>query len=507
MVLTIDLGGDRLSSLNSTIDLDIHASAQVLIPENTGLTDAACIEKLLKSQDLWVFQTPELKLYISVNIDASIVLSASTFASSVGEMMCSSKLWSDLGLVALFRSYSHLHYGDVTSFKLIIGIQRDLSQSKTKPTRKTTLFDYLDDIHPPDYIKTVYLSTVNASMTFTPKNETAQLYILNADSLANPDSVVGDYCYMNYIIKSTQDAISFDPQPDLYTNNSDNTQTTSFIDELEGLLESEQSSPLPTPTEESFEKISPNEQREQLNNLFTISLEALLFGRTAPSNQSDLQSKKRQPLSQLAPSVFNPNYHREMSQRSTLIPSITKSLSSILKLRNHQSLQSKLGKLNNRNTLHPTGVNIDTNSVRNTISASLFRIAQKQLYMPQASRKLRFQASSPNPQCKDQPSPVEGKMYGEPGYSSDGEEELLGLSEPDESSSCAMLSTTTAAAPSSSCGSLPFSQDDYEDDDDDIMSDRSDEDDIIPTLFSDDMVEFEGFGDDHDDDDMLCSSF
>ncbi|RAH61907.1 hypothetical protein BO85DRAFT_412671 [Aspergillus piperis CBS 112811] len=495
MVLTIDLGEDRLSSLNSTIDLNIHASAQVLIPEDTGLTDAACIERLLKSQDLWVFQTPELKLYISVNIDASIVLSASTFASSVGEMMCSSKVFS----WSASESYSHLHYGDVTSFKLIIGIQRDLSQSKTRPTRKTTLFDYLDHIHPPDYIKTVFLSTVNASMTFTSKNETAQLYILNADSLANPDSV-GDYCYMNYIIKNTQDTISFGPQPDLYTNNSDNTQTTSFIDELEGLLKSEQSSPLPIPTEESFEKISPNGQREQLNNLFTIGLEALLFGRTAPSNQSDLQSKKRQPLSQLAPSVFNPNYHREMSQRSTLIPSITKSLSSILKLPNHQSLQSKLGKLNNGNTLHPTGANIDTNSIRNTISASLFRIAQKQLYKPQASRKLRFQAPPPNPQCEDQPSPVEERMYGEPGYSSDGEEELLGFSEPDESSSCAMLSTTTAAAPSSSCGSLPFSQDD-------IMSNGFSEDDIIPTLFSDDMVEFEGFGDDHDDDDMLCSSF
>lgn len=216
------------------------------------------------------------------------------------------KLWSDLGLVALFRSYSHLHYGDVTSFKLIIGIQRDLSQSKTRPTRKTTLFDYLDDIHPPDYIKTVYLSTVNASMTFTPKNETAQLYILNTDTLTKPDSV-GNYCYMNYILKSTQDTISFDPQPDLYTYNPGNTQATSFIDELEGLLESEQS-PL-TPTE-SFQNIPAKEQREQLNNLFTIGLEALLFGCTAPSNQSDLQSKKRQPLSQLAPSVFNPNYHR-----------------------------------------------------------------------------------------------------------------------------------------------------------------------------------------------------
>ncbi|RAK86623.1 hypothetical protein BO79DRAFT_270176 [Aspergillus costaricaensis CBS 115574] len=506
MVLTIDLGEDRLSSLDSTIDLNIHASAQVLIPDDTGLTDAACIERLLKSQDLWVFQTPELELCISINIDASMVLSVSTFASSVGEMMCSYKVfsWSASELSRL--SYSHLHYGNVTSFKLIIGIQRDLKQSKTRPTRKTMLFDYLDNIHPPDYIKSVYLSTVNASMSFTTQAENAQLYILNTGSLTKTDPV-GDYYYMDYILNSTQDTILFGPQPDLYTNYSDNTQATTFIDELEGLLESEQSSPLPIPTEESSEEIPPNEQRGQLNNLFMIGLEALLFGCTTPTSQGDPQSKKLQPLSQIAPSVFTPNYHREMNQRSTLIPSITKSLSSILKLPNHQSLQSKLGKLKNNNTSQSATANTDTNNIRNTISASLFRIAQKQLYKPQASRKLRFQSPPPNPQCKDQPSPVEERMYEEPGYSSDGEEELLGFSEPDESSSCAMLSTTTAAAPPSSCGSLPFSQDDYEDDDEEIMSDRFSEDDVTYTLFSDDVVEFEGFGDDHDDDDMLCSSF
>ncbi|PYH73905.1 uncharacterized protein BO88DRAFT_441012 [Aspergillus vadensis CBS 113365] len=497
MVLTLDLGEDRLSSLDSTIDLNIHASTQVLIPDDTGLTDAACIGRLLKSQDLWVFQTPELKLCISIYISASIALSVSAFASSVGEMMCSSKVFS-------WSASDHLHYDNVTSFKLIIGIQKDLRQSKTRPTRKTTLFDYLDNIHPPDYIKTVYLSTVNASMSFTTRDETAQLYILDTtDSLTEPDSV-GDYCYMNYILKSTQDGVLLNPQPDLYTIDFDSTHATSFIDELEGLLESEQSPHTPT---ESFEAIPPKEQREQLYNLFSVGLESLLFGRTASINQSVLHSKKLQPLSQLAPSVFNPNYHREIGQRSALIPSITKSLSSILKLTNHQSLQSKLGKLNNRDTLHPTTANTDTNNIENTISASLFRIAQKQLYKPQASRKLRFQAPSPNPQCKDQPSPVEERMYGEPDYSSDEEEELLGYSEPDESSSCAMLSTTTAAAPSSSCGSLPFSQDDYDDDDDDIMSNRSDEDDIIHTLVSDDMVELEGLEDGYGDDDMLCSSF
>lgn len=94
MTLTLVLGDDRLSSLDSIIDLNMHASAQVLIPEDTGLTDATCIKRLLESQDLWVSHAPELKLYISISVGASMALSASSFSSQIGEMLCSSKVFS-----------------------------------------------------------------------------------------------------------------------------------------------------------------------------------------------------------------------------------------------------------------------------------------------------------------------------------------------------------------------------------------------------------------------------
>ncbi|GJP87800.1 IKI3 family protein [Aspergillus niger] len=404
----------------------MHASAQVLIPEDTGLTDATCIKRLLESQDLWVSHAPELKLYISISVGASMALSASSFSSQIGEMLCSSKeltigflikLWSDLGLVALFKSCNHFHYSDLTSFELIIGIRRDLKQSsKTKSARKTALFDHLDDVQTPVHIQTVNLSTVNAFMSFTSKTESAQLYILDTDSLTKPN-LVGDYYYKNYILKHTQDTIFFGPQQSVYKESSEDTQVTSFVDELEELHESEQVSSLLTPQEGFFERASPAGQHEQLYDLFKVGLESLLFGRTSSTNHSDLQNKTLQPLSQIAPSVFSPNYH------------------------------------------------------------------------------------------KDQPSQIGERVSRDLIYSSDGEEELLRFSEPDEDSSCAMLSTTTAAAPSSSCGSLPFSQDDCEDENDDIMSDRFSGNDMDHTLFSDDMAEFEEFGDDNDDDDMLCGSF
>ncbi|GKZ58327.1 hypothetical protein AnigIFM49718_004142 [Aspergillus niger] len=396
----------------------MHASAQVLIPEDTGLTDATCIKRLLESQDLWVSHAPELKLYISISVGASMALSASSFSSQIGEMLCSSKLWSDLGLVALFKSCNHFHYSDLTSFELIIGIRRDLKQSsKTKSARKTALFDHLDDVQTPVHIQTVNLSTVNAFMSFTFKTESPQLYILDTDSLTKPN-LVGDYYYKNYILKHTQDTIFFGPQQSVYKENSEDTQVTSFVDELEELHESEQVSSLLTPQEGFFEGASPAGQHEQLYDLFKVGLESLLFGPTSSTSRSDPQNRTLQPLSQIAPSVFSPNYH------------------------------------------------------------------------------------------KDQPSQIGERVSRDLIYSPDGDEELLRFSEPDENSSCAMLSTTTAAAaPSSSCGSLPFSQDDCEDGNDDIMSDRFSGNDMDYTLFSDDMAEFEEFGDDNDDDDMLCGSF
>lgn len=201
----------------------------------------------------------------------------------------------------------------MTSFELIIGIRRDLEQSsKTKSARKTALFDHLDDVQTPVHIQTVNLSTVNAFMSFTSKTESAQLYILDTDSLTKPN-LVGDYYYKNYILKHTQDTIFFGPQQSVYKESSEDTQVTSFVDELEELHESEQVSSLLTPQEGFFERASPAGQHEQLYDLFKVGLESLLFGRTSSTNHSDLQNKTLQPLSQIAPSVFSPNYHKVSS--------------------------------------------------------------------------------------------------------------------------------------------------------------------------------------------------
>lgn len=84
-----------------------------------------------------------------------------------------------------------------------------------------------------------------------------------------------------------------------------------------------------------------------------------------------------------------------MNQRAQLIPSIAKSITSLLKTTRNRNKASDLQKLHpkqpktNQEDLHPQ-LNTDTTDLRDAIKTSLWRIAQTQLYNPQAALKLHF---------------------------------------------------------------------------------------------------------------------
>ena len=84
-----------------------------------------------------------------------------------------------------------------------------------------------------------------------------------------------------------------------------------------------------------------------------------------------------------------------MNQRAQLIPSIAKSITSLLKTTRNRNKASDLQKLHpkqpktNQEDLHPQP-NTDTTDLRDAIKTSLWRIAQTQLYNPQAALKLYF---------------------------------------------------------------------------------------------------------------------
>ncbi|PWY93719.1 hypothetical protein BO94DRAFT_460289 [Aspergillus sclerotioniger CBS 115572] len=424
----------------STISLTLHASAQILPSDGSSPANPSHIERQLRSNDLWISQTPELNFIVSI---------------------------------------------------------------------PDTVLGYNDIIHPPSSIPSVLLSSIKVSLSFAHNEEHAQVYI--PTSMAKPE-IPEDQYRTGYISilpydEHKQDMLLFGLEQKK-PEDSEDTETPTFIEELEELHGSEQSSSLLTSHHTTFGRVSPDTRHKELYNLITTGLESLLLGCSEGSYQSE---KGLQSLPQLAPSVFSPGYYREMSQRSQLIPPIAKSISSMLKLPSYQPLIPKLNYLNASSAIQSFPAS-PTNT-RNTIKAALWRIAQKQLYKPQASQNLRLLTPRPLPKSRTRNHPQRWKddiyiggpvapMYNDnirdKEFSPNVDEDLLGFSEPDETS-CEMLST----AFSSSSGSLQFSLgDDDNNGDVDLLPEQLEEDISSQTPFSDDLA-FDGESE-NDDDDMLC---
>lgn len=91
MALTIDLGRSDFCSLGSNLNLTQHATASFVPPPDTGTRESE-LEELLQRGELWVNQTPELKLHICVRVGPDIVRPASKFFSQIGEIFCHSQV-------------------------------------------------------------------------------------------------------------------------------------------------------------------------------------------------------------------------------------------------------------------------------------------------------------------------------------------------------------------------------------------------------------------------------
>ncbi|RHZ57164.1 uncharacterized protein CDV56_103329 [Aspergillus thermomutatus] len=141
----------------------------------------------------------------------------------------------------------------------------------------------------------------------------------------------------------------------------------------------------------------PEEDRDsqihhELDQLLRKGLRSLIVERRGRSDTGTQGSGDRgfQPLSRIVPSVFSLGYREAMNQRSHLIPSIAKSLASILKTTRNPTLQSRI---NDLQALHNPRTEVSSQATgstdfRSAIQTSLWKIAQRQLYDSRASRKL-----------------------------------------------------------------------------------------------------------------------
>ncbi|KAB8246898.1 hypothetical protein BDV35DRAFT_392579 [Aspergillus flavus] len=308
MAYTVDLESNTFNSPKLDLYLTLRASVEILIPVGaTGLRSVENLKNALYSGAIWVDQLPELRLNIHVSAESDLGLPLTILTSQMGDALCNSQCWLELGLGVLFRSCDHWTEKTTTTFRLSFGLRRRPGGPVTAEiSKRPALVESLANAVPPLYAPAFHISTISISMIYSRGNQPLRCitsFTAPENSGVTPrmerpyraDEVVG------HSKGSTPGSI-------LLAN--DTCQVSEFI------------------------------------SLFNLGFSTLVRD-NPPSiyKYPILEKSKLQSLSRIAPSVFSLRYREAMNERSQLIPLIAKSMCSILKSTRNKSLQDKAAAL------------------------------------------------------------------------------------------------------------------------------------------------------------------
>lgn len=419
MALAIDLGRGVFRILDANLTLILNASAEILLDcATTGASDPESLRKLLQNRQIWVTQAPELKLHICLDVEPNLAHPASTFFLQAGDLLRNSKvflqyikschylliewdqIWSDLGLGVLFRSYNYNYEAsDPRRIHLYFGLRKLASRSAhPKIFRVPGTLQNPPEAIPPVGIPTASLSSVTITLEYMSTDETIeymsqQLYTIpttgwddseQSHYLITPPSSQNQYLPP----ESSQEAcLNKDAGPDIKEDVQETNEAW-----------------VPFHCFHSF-KGSP-QCKEDFNKLLDISIRSLITSKPTCIDETIQQEKDEHltHLCRLAPTVFSMGYsevclictppdslqlltcNQAMNQRSQFIPSIAKSLESIIRRSRNPDLHEKISALKSS----PSQSDVPPKEVplRTAIKSSLWRIAQNQLHNPNASRDL-----------------------------------------------------------------------------------------------------------------------
>ncbi|RAK72354.1 uncharacterized protein BO72DRAFT_521031 [Aspergillus fijiensis CBS 313.89] len=363
MEATIDLGRADFHSSDSTLTLTMNASIFIQSRRRPQIAarDMHLIH-LMTMRRAWVAEAPEIKLNISINAHNVSNVTVSTFVPVVGEMLCNAKLWKELGLAIMYKSCEYFDHKTPPSFQLAFGIGRSLIQPAVLPTvsrRVPKAVQASGKPIPPPYIETFSISTVNISLAFMPTDPEVQ---------PHPPAL---------IMSSELDKRDIPEFSD----------TRDFTEELADMDNSPDSTMLSSPPTEPAAG-SCNANHQALHHLLRAGLSYLLIGNSHEQGQTepDPETAQLQSLPRMAPSVFSPGYSEAMSQRSLLITSLVKSLTSMLKRPMNHSLRQIVSSM--KVAYVPDSLPLTAVDAGNILQAAFWTLAQKQLYKAEASHKL-----------------------------------------------------------------------------------------------------------------------
>ncbi|KAF7114344.1 hypothetical protein CNMCM5793_008296 [Aspergillus hiratsukae] len=324
-------------------------------------------------------------MHVVATARAHLHESVPSFVSRVEDIVCKSKLWSDLDLAVLLRSCDRFSGVDnSTTIKLSFGLRRKAGRPSTHRIWRVPISAQHDgDAAPPANIHTAYLSTIKVFLEVYDSNQARQEFFPLAPTL--PISIPPETSIVKFKQWSTIKSLQGFPELPLTQtgclNESMDNSALLFLEELENMGD-----------DHRLEEDRNSQMHREVDQLLRKGLRSLIVERRRRSDTETRSSGDRdlQPLSRLVPSVFSLGYREAMNQRSHLIPSIAKSLASVLKTTRNPTLQSRINDLQALHNPRTEVVSQATGSTdfRAALQTALWKIAQKQLYDPGASRKL-----------------------------------------------------------------------------------------------------------------------
>ncbi|KAF5856290.1 hypothetical protein ETB97_007618 [Aspergillus alliaceus] len=408
MACTVDLGSNTFYSTNFDLDLSLHASAEMLFPERaTPLSSVESLKEAFDSGRIWVEQVPELKLHVQVSAGSGLSYPLSIFASQIGDTVCNSKFWRELGLGVLFKSCDQQFEPiNSTSFHLSFGLRRRPGGSiTTEPSKRLAKIESFPGAVPPPCISTVRISTISISMIYSHRTQHMHHIPSSSTVIANlPEKPRAPSHWMMGVLKV--DPYEHYRMYSLLSNTTITPKDSVLTLPMERHYQGDEYSGY-SQNSPAFSVLWSNgtPQVSEFSSLFNKGLRALLLDKQAKlSKYPMVREHELLSLSRIAPPVFSLGYREAMNERSHLIPLIAKSMCSILKTTRSRSLQDGVDILKASHRRRQDGLSTSPCGMdsKSAIIASLWCIAQKQLYKPEASRKLSPLWPPPRP-CSTSP--------------------------------------------------------------------------------------------------------
>ncbi|KAL4906479.1 hypothetical protein BDW74DRAFT_176801 [Aspergillus multicolor] len=338
-------------------------------------------EAFKRSAGIWqylVSQAPEIKLDIRIASVLEMHPPLAHFVSQVGDSICRAKMWTDLGLAVFYKSCIYEPEQSSPTFVLSFGLQKRLGpEQRTAALRLPKVLRDASDAIPPTDVPTFRITAIDARMDYSHEDkrrrrpsQTRQRqrnHLIQATEFNNWDR------YWTYHL----------PNGVPFLEEADDPLLQNDIEELDAGW----GDPAHTDPEMST--------RTELGTLFREGLRTLVLGAgLGRRRRSQTSADTFHSLSGIAPSVFKLGYREAMNQRSRLISSIVKSLTSLVTRSNGQTLKDKFATTEPvLNSSSHTSLSPRNNNLKTINKTRLWTMAQKQLYSTPIPKHLKHSSN------------------------------------------------------------------------------------------------------------------